>query len=109
MQLIPGGGDATNAAVPFVGPTKGAKKGVDKAVDVLAPNLPEVPEALPPPPSAQEPAISAAMEEARKKQTATDLKRRGRKASILTSARGVENELGVVNRPQARAAALLGQ
>ena len=101
-------GDLIDWALPVVGPTKAAKKGVDKAVGAITPEFPEVP-ALPPPPSAQEPAIAEAIEVARKKQTATDLKRRGRKASILTSPRGVEDELGVVNRPQARAAALLGQ
>lgn len=104
MQLIPGGGDAMDAALPFVGPTKVAKKGVDEAVEQITPKMPEAP-AIPPPPSVEDPEIA----DARKKQTDTELKRRGRKASIMTSARGVEDELGVVNRPQARAAALLGQ
>ena len=93
--------------VPFSGPTKVAKKGLNKTVEALTPKVPELPElpALPPPPSTEDPAI----EDARKKQMDTDLKRRGRRASILTSPRGVEDELGVVNRPQARAAALLGE
>lgn len=98
MQLIPGGGGDpfTNAAA--------TKKGVDKAVEQLSPEMPEIP-ALPPPPTREDPEIDAARQKARD----ADLKRKGRKATILTSARGVEDELGAVNRPLARAAALLGQ
>lgn len=48
------------------------------------------------------------VEDAKRKQRMEDLRRRGRRASILTSASGIEQALGIVNRPQARAAELLG-
>ena len=72
-------------------------------LDLTKPVKPPEPEALPPPPTAEDPEIAAA----RQKQIDIDMKRKGRRASILTSARGVEDDLGTVNRP--RAAALLGQ
>lgn len=65
---------------------------------------PEVPEpaATPPPPTMEDPSIA----EARKKQADAELRRRGRRASIMTSSRGTEDALGTVNRP--RASGLLG-
>lgn len=64
------------------------------------------PAPLPPLPTQDDPAIA----EARKIQRTSELRRKGRRASILTSGRGVEDELGTAaNRPQARAAKLLGE
>ena len=66
--------------------------------------LAETPEAIdvPPPPPADDSAIVAAKE----KQRQADLRRRGRRASILTSPQGLEDQLGTVNRP--RSAQVLG-
>lgn len=51
---------------------------------------------------------ASAIEAARARQRERDLRRRGRKATILTGSQGVEQGLGLVNRPQARASTLLG-
>ena len=48
------------------------------------------------------------VEAARRRQQTADRLRRGRRASILTSGRGVEDELGSVSRPSATGATLLG-
>ena len=45
--------------------------------------------------------------EAERKKRIREAGRRGRRGTILTGARGIEDELGLVNRP--RAATLLGQ
>ena len=78
------------------------------AAGALTPKIPGMPEfPIPPPPTRRGSEISAAAE----KQRQIELARRGRRASILTSSRGVEDELGVVNRPRAtedRQATLLG-
>ena len=57
-----------------------------------------------PPPARTDPAIAAA----RKKQRDIELRRRGRRSSILTSRRGVTQQAPIA-RPQARKAELLGQ
>ncbi len=84
MQLLPGFGGG-NPATSAIG---GALSGVRPAT---------------PPPSRTDPAIAAA----RKKQRGIELRRKGRRASILTSGRGLA-ERTPVNRPQAKAE-LLGQ
>lgn len=47
--------------------------------------------------------------EARKKQRLAELKRKGRRATILTGGLGVKEGLGSVRRPGAREAVLLGE
>lgn len=54
--------------------------------------------------SKPDPAIAEAKERLR----LSERRRKGRRATIVTSARGVQDELGSVSRPQARAARLLG-
>ena len=62
-------------------------------------------EPLPPLPDREDPAIEAA----RKKQASNDLRRRGRRSTILTSGSGVSDNFGdVSSRPRA-GAKLLGQ
>lgn len=65
-----------------------------------APSMPAPP---PPPPQRDDPAIV----EAKNKLRLAELQRRGRAASILTSGQGVLGETAV-DRPEARAAGLLG-
>ena len=55
----------------------------------------------------KEGAISDA-DNARRQKQMEELSRQGRRASILTSAGGLDEQLGDVGRPQARASALLG-
>ena len=89
MQLLPGFGSGSPSAV----------------TDVTAGLLGRKPPAsLPPLPTRRDPEIAAA----RKKQRDIELRRKGRRSTILTSGRGVEDQLGV-SRPQARGAELLGQ
>jgi len=64
---------------------------------------PEKPAPLPPLPTRADPEIEAA----KKRQQTADKMRKGRKAAILTSGKGVTDELGVV-RPEARSSKLLG-
>jgi hypothetical protein len=70
---------------------------------LLPPPIPP-PEPLPPPSNLQSPEVIAArqraLDEARR--------RRGRQSTILTSERGVEDQLGIISRPEARASKLLG-
>jgi hypothetical protein len=63
------------------------------------------PAPLAPLPTQEDPAIA----EAKKNQRKSELRRKGRRASILTSGSGVEDELGSVARPEARAARMLGE
>lgn len=96
MQLIPGGGAG-------IGPS-------DENIRKQEENARKIQDALAQQAEREKRLEDQSILEAKQKQMIADLKqRRGRKASILTSARGVENELGFVNRPQARAAALLGE
>lgn len=44
----------------------------------------------------------------KRKEAEDALRRHGRRASILTSAKGLEDQLGIVNRPEAKAATKLG-
>jgi hypothetical protein len=94
----------------FTGPTKvAAKAGVEieeaigeaLAPDIPVPPVPEVAEV----PTEDDPEVLAA----RERQRQAELRRRGRRAAILTGGQGVTDPLGVVNRPQARSATLLGQ
>lgn len=62
-------------------------------------NPPKPDDPPPPLPEPEDPEIKAAGEKARKSQ----LERRGRRASIKTSASGLEDELGIVARPTASA------
>ena len=75
-------------------------------LDALAPKIPKIPPPLipTPPPEREDPEISAA----RKKQRATELRRKGRRSTILTSGRGITDPLGTVSRPEARTSELLG-
>jgi len=84
MQLLPGGNG-------------GLLQGVASGV---MPGKPSVP----PLPSRQDPEVIAA----RERQRQIELNRSGRRASTLTGPRGVQDKLGVVNRPQARESQLLG-
>ena len=65
---------------------------------------PDIPEPPPPPTAAADPAI----EEAKNRQRRSELLRRGRRSAILTSSRGVGDELGTVNRPSAEGSNVLG-
>lgn len=47
-------------------------------------------------------------DEAKKKKRKELAGRQGRRASILTSASGIEDQLGLIKRPEARSATLLG-
>ena len=47
-------------------------------------------------------------ESARRRKQVEELGRRGRRASILTSASGTQEQLGSIGRPEARASELLG-
>jgi len=69
---------------------------------------PSVPPPPPPPPTREDPAIA----EAKEAQRQAELKRKGRKASVITGGQGVEDNLGTAGGPQVerpRAAQLLGQ
>jgi len=61
------------------------------------------PKPLPPLPKREDPEIEAK----RKRQLTAEKLRKGRRSTVLTSGRGVQDELGEVSRP--RAAKLLGQ
>lgn len=62
------------------------------------------PQPIAPPPTLEDPKIA----EAKDKLRSSELERKGRRAAILTSGKGVTSELGTINRPEARAAQLLG-
>ena len=64
---------------------------------------PALPPAPPPPPTRDDPAIA----ESRKKLRASELRRKGRRASIITGGAGVLGEAPLI-QPQARGAQLLG-
>jgi len=65
---------------------------------------PEIPPPLPPPPTREDPAIR----EARDIQSQLERRRKGRRGTILTSARGIEDDLGLTQAPRA-GARLLGE
>lgn len=71
--------------------------------DLLSPDIPASP---PPPPVPKR--TDPEVDEAGRRQREADRLRRGRRATILTSSRGVEDQLGVT-RPEARGARLLGE
>ena len=97
--------NAASAVFPtMVGSTKAATKVGEQAVNLLVPE-PITPKTPPPPVPAS--ISSAEVRAARSKQREEDLRRSGRRATILTSNRGVQDDLGV-SRPQARAATNLG-
>ncbi len=77
---------------------------MSKIAKIFGGGAPKAPPPLPPLPTRADPAIEAA----RKRQQTSALMRKGRRASILTSGRGVEDELGTVSRPEARGAKLFG-
>lgn len=67
---------------------------------------PSAPAPIAPLPTQEDPEIA----KAKKEQRSSELRRKGRRASILTSGSGVEDDLGAAAvRPQARAARLLGE
>ena len=107
---IAAGGAASGVGATLLQGAKAAAPtvGTVLAAGALTPKIPGMPEfPIRPPPTRRGSEISAAAE----KQRQIELARRGRKASILTSSRGIEDELGIVNRPRAtedRQATLLG-
>lgn len=66
----------------------------------------DTPPPAPPPPAPKR--TDPEVDEAGRRQREADRLRRGRRATILTSSRGVEDQLGV-SRPEARGARLLGE
>jgi len=81
---------AADAAVAAVG-------GLGAAGGVSAPQR-----TVPPPPPVAVP------EAVLKREKLAERKRKGRRSTILTAGRGLDDALGLVNRPQARGAELLG-
>jgi len=65
---------------------------------------PVIPPPPPPPPTTE----TKDAQNALNRSLVAERKRRGRRATILTSPRGIQDQLGVINRPQARGAELLG-
>ena len=76
---------------------------IKKPLDFFA-EKPEKPDPLPDQPTATDPSVLAARERQRK----AELERRGRRATILTSASGLENDVAELSRPTAEAR-LLGR
>lgn len=72
---------------------------------VFDPPKPKAIEQPKPAPVRTDPVIEEAADDVRSQ----ELRRRGRRAAVMTSASGLEEELGVIARPEARAAALLGR
>lgn len=71
-------------------------------------SAPSLPPAPPPPPKRDDPDVTAAREKAR----LAELRRKGRRASVLTSGSGVDDDSlggGSISRPTARSAKLLGE
>lgn len=67
---------------------------------------PPAPAPIAPLPTQEDPEIA----KAKKEQRSSELRRKGRRASILTSGAGVDDDLGsAAIRPQARAARLMGE
>jgi hypothetical protein len=96
--------------LPQIPSTEAATHAGSEAAAKVAEELGLVPEIPPPPelpevPTIDDPEIAAA----RERQRQAELRRKGRRAAILTGGQGVTDPLGVVNRPQARSATLLGQ
>lgn len=60
-------------------------------------SAPAAPAPLPPLPEREDPTVL----EAREKLRLSEKRRKGRRASILTSGSGLEDELGIVHRPSA--------
>jgi hypothetical protein len=60
-------------------------------------SAPVAPAPLPPLPEREDPAVL----EAREKLRLSEKRRKGRRASILTSGSGLDDELGIVQRPSA--------
>lgn len=65
---------------------------------------PSPPKPLPPPPTREDPAIKAA----RTKQENIRLRKKGRQSTILNSGNGLEDVLGIINRPEAQGKNRLG-
>lgn len=94
-----------SAPVKFIG--KGIRKSVDLSLapvkfarDLLVPEIPSFPApALPPAPSGD--ALPPEVIEASERQILAEKRRRGRRAAILTSGAGVEDDLGSESRPRA--------
>ncbi len=104
-----GAGVVTGSIVPGLvaaGAAGGAIIGAGgkKIIGALTPDVPGA-KPLPPLPTRQDPAIGAA----RREQQTLERRRRGRRSTILTSGQGVEDQLGIISRPQARSAQLLGE
>jgi len=60
-------------------------------------SAPAAPAPLPPLPEREDPAVTEARENLR----LSEKRRRGRRASILTSGAGLDDELGIISRPTA--------
>lgn len=76
---------------------------ITKIFGSLFGGLEKPPAPLPPLPTREDPEI----EQARKRAQIAEKLRRGRRSTILTSGRGVEDQLGSVSRPEARGGATL--
>lgn len=72
---------------------------------MFAPSKPKFAKAPPPALKVSAPVVQEAGNKAR----VAELERAGRRAAIFTSGQGVEEELGIVSRPRARAAQVMGQ
>ena len=82
-------------------------KGLTSAFSSLSPSAPAALPPPPPPPSRSDPAVQASISGAKKKQRDEDLRRRGRKSTILTGGAGVVGE-APLSQPRATGAILLG-
>jgi len=67
----------------------------------------ETPQPLPSPPLPKR--TDPEVEAARRRQARAELLRQGRAATVMTSGQGTGDQTGVVARPEARAARLLGE
>lgn len=88
---------AVVTAATLLGPTLLAGAAVKKGVQAITPKPPEAPGAPPAPPTRDDPAVAAARERLR----LSEKRRRGRRAAILTSGRGVETPAGLIRRTAA--------
>ena len=71
---------------------------------LFSPKKPKPPPPLSASPSADSDAVKAALQKAIDEAR----NRKGRKSTILTSSQGVDDQLGIINRPQAQSATLFG-
>lgn len=76
---------------------------------LLSPDIPRPPPPPPPPAAAADTGAQLEAEGERVRAETAERRRRGRRAAILTSGEGLsDDQLGNIQRPQARGATLLG-